>query len=416
MLALRDYGAESLIDLAAWNLQIEYLSDQAQDAVNFVKNYYQQHHEQPGYELVITEVGWPKLTYNELPDMVAEKAANVILDRVKQNHINELRSNLNQIQDVDQAIEEIVKAAEESRSIGASSDKLVTESFEKYPDVLEMYEERKEKGQSGYDTPFPKITETIGGYEPGNVHYFCARPSTGKSWCLIINALHLYEQGLDVLFVSPEMPTDKVVARQACIHAKVSYEGWDKGELKTYDEEDLKKHIDKFKDETGIKIIEGDDINYDPEAVNRTIWRYDPDVIIVDSFYEFEFPDTWGEREEIGEAAEWLWRIARKIKRRRIVIAAAQLNRETPQVPNAMRMDNLYGSDKIGQKAQVVYGMFQDDDMDLNRQMGFEQIKCRVGPYHPHFFTNWSLDSMDFDQITDEEAEQGDESDYGEHF
>lgn len=416
MLVLRDYGAEELIKLGAWNLKLEYLSDKAQDAVDFVKEYYQDHNEQPGYEIVITEVGWPKITYNELPDMVAQKAANVILKRVKKNHVNELRSRLNQIKDPDQAIEEIVNYAETSREIGASSEKVAVETFGLYPNVLEEYEYRKEHGQLGYDTPFPTITETIGGYEPGNVHYFCARPATGKSWCLILNALKLYEQGLEVLIVSPEMSAEEVTARQACIHAKVSYEDYDNGELKTYDEKDLVKHIEEFKDKTGIKLIEGEDIDYDPEEVERSVWRYDPDAILVDSFYEFEFEDAWGEREEIGMAAEWLWKLARKIKRRRIVIAAAQLNRETPQVPNAMRMDNLYGSDKIGQKAQVIYGMFQDEDMNLNRQMGFEQIKCRVGPYHPHIFTNWSLQTMDFDEITDEEVDRDSGSDYGEHF
>lgn len=417
LLVLRDFGVESLINLEAWNIKRDYLSDKAQRAIEFVEDYYKRHDEQPGYELVITDVGWSKLTFNELPDMVPDKAASVILNRVKQNHVNRLRKALRDAKDSDAAIDKIVEFAEEGRKIGRSSQGKVIESFELYPEVLDRYEYEEEHDTSGWDTPWDTITNTVGGYKEGHVHYFCGRPGTGKTWCLILNTLCLWEQGCDVLFVSPEMSSDEIVTRQACVHAKVSYEDFENNELKSFDKKDLEEHVEKYKDAEGIKIIEGE-MSFDPIEVEQAIWQFDPDVIVVDSFYKFEFDDddTWGfnERDKIRRASEWLWEIARTIKRDRVVIAAAQLNRASESSPRGMTLDNLYGSDKIGQNAQTIYGLFQDPDMELNRQMGFEQMKCRSGPYHPHFFAHWCLDTMEFREINEDnkDADKDDGSDY----
>jgi replicative DNA helicase len=339
LLTLRDIGPEALIGLDRWNLKVEYLSHQAQEAYRYVKEYYEKHGEAPGYELVIHEAGWPKIGYSDLPDMVPDEAAKNILQRVKHNFVNKAQNQIDKVfsnnpQDPEKAIDELVKQAEEARRIGSSGSAKVRESFGLYPKVLDQYNEEEDREIKGYKTPWPTITEALRGYQPGHVIYFCARPGTGKTWSLILNGIKLYEQGLDVLFVSPEMSQLEIVSRQFCVHSEVSYHDFTNNQLTHWSKEKVEEFVEEWKDEKGYLILE-DDMSYRKEDVESAIYRYDPDVIIADSFYKFG--NGYDEQDRIRQATDWLWKVSRTLGRDRIVLTAAQMNRGAEdQQPESM--------------------------------------------------------------------------------
>lgn len=149
-------------------------------------------------------------------------------------------------------------------------------------------------------------------------------------------------------------------------------------------------------------------MSFEKSEVQALISQFDPDVIAVDSIYCFG--DGRNRNEKIAAASPWLVELARKHGRPRLVLATSQMNRKSISA-DTTTIENIYGSDAIGQDAHVIYGMFASEEMYQDRKVGMKQLKVRRGVRHDPYYCNWDLDVMDFSEAPGTTAYERDEDD-----
>jgi replicative DNA helicase len=397
VLAEREEGIQALDD---FGITPDLLTAKGRKAIEFINDYRDENKGQwPGQEAMIFEIGWPRLSLGDLPDMTSRHAARLVLRRTIRDEVvgalSDVENVLKKGQDnILKAGDLLVEKAKRISNIGTGRRRAVS-LFSLYPGVLDRYLNNKE-GKIDMLTPWPTVTDSLQGWQPASVVWVVGRPSTGKSWALLLNSIVLFEQGKKVMIVSPEMSQEKVADRMACMQVGVSYGQFREGKLDYYGEEKLEKQLTELRACQGVEIL-SDEMSFRQQDVEGAVRHQDPDVIIVDSAYLFG--GSGNRNEQIQQAAPWLKKLSGKtMGRERLVIAAAQMHKRADTAEKTV-MDNIYGSDAIAQDGDVIYALFQDESMAQDRLMLVKQLKVREGKPHGKFYSNWDLDTMSFEEL-----------------
>jgi hypothetical protein len=138
--------------------------------------------------------------------------------------------------------------------------------------------------------------------------------------------------------------------------------------------------------------------------VEYAVDQFDPDVILLDSIYLLG--EGRSRSDKIENASPWVKKLAKSMGRKRLAIATSQMNRSACS-PEQMTPNNIYGSDAIYQDFDLVYGIYQDDDMFRDAIMGYYLFKMRRGTKHPPFFSNFSIEDMDFREHREVDEAEG---------
>jgi replicative DNA helicase len=405
LLLLREH--QSLNAMSDYGLTIDQFDDKTQRAIKFITQYTQDNEGLvPGPEIVASEVDWPIVYDDEIPtNMTLRYVSSIILER---SALRIMREGSKQIE---QALRLGTSGIERSKQLFQEySDKVstvgavkrqTTSIFDLYPDIQTNYYLRQQGMLNGLMTPWPSVTAATSGYKPGQVIFFTGRPGQGKTWNLILNCLQLYKQGQRILFISPELSQMEVAERAACIQMELSFDAYQRGLLSESDLSRLNIGVEYYKTFTGFHVLE-DEMSFKKEDVVRAIEKHSPDVVAFDSVYHF---GTGSKRQERIEAAcPWIKQIAKrgagKNSKKLIVFATAQMNRNAIDL-DSQTMDNIYGSDAVGQDADLIYSIFQNDEMRANKQIALCQLKVRNGKYHPPIYAMQDLDKMKFGELTD---------------
>lgn len=407
---------------ATWKLEKlgikrQFLLKDVQRAWVFVDDFLRKNQELPSDEVLCFEMKWDDTPLEEFP-VTIKYAAEVIRRRTVEQKItatvDAVNRELAKGQDhVFDAQRKLVEMADELRGLGTDG-LTATNLFDLYPEVLINYDQYKE-GEIGITTPFETMTIHTLGYQLGQAVFFVARPQTGKTWALLLNCLHVHELGYRVLLVTPELTEIEAAERAACMQTKTSYERFTRGDLDPWSEEKMREAVDEFCDKKGFWVADST-MQFSKDEVEALISQYDPDVIAIDSVYCFG--DGRNRNEKIQNVVPWLIQIARNHGRLRLVFATSQMNRSATTAETTT-MENIYGSDAIGQDAHLVYGLFQSEEMYRDKQMGITQIKIRRGTRHDPFYAHWDLDEMQFNEVNttgyerdEDEEELDDEVEY----
>jgi replicative DNA helicase len=373
-----------------------HLDESSRDAWDWVEAYMKENNgELPGDELLVFEMGWSEESLAEQPKATIKYLSHVIKRREVQfsleGIIDEVEGLLQRgSESIFEAQAALIEKVDDLRSMGLSRIHAVN-VFDLYPQVALNYQKYVE-GDLGIETPWPTMTDSIMGFQPGHVVFFVARPQTGKTWALLKTCLNCYDQGCRVLLVTPELTEDECAERLACMQAKVSYTQFTRGRLDPFGKERLEKHIEECREMKGFWVTDST-MSFDKDEVTALIGQFDPDVIAVDSIYCFG--DGRNRNEKIAAASPWLVELARKHGRPRLILATSQMNRKSISAETTT-IENIYGSDAIAQDAHVIYGMYASEEMYEDRKVGMKQLKVRRGVRHDPFYCNWDLDVMDF--------------------
>lgn len=392
--AIEDYG-----------VKLDMLDSKSQKAAAFVESYRRSHNEPPDDRILVYEIGWtqqdvetfkaaPGYLANEIKTRYVSSALNRSVDEV----INILKGGKDHVFD---ARQKFIDLADDLRGI-SSQRKTAYNLFSLYPQVAENYEKYK-KNLIGMETPFPTITEAVMGYQPGDAVCWLARPGTGKSWQLLLHAKVFLKANYRVLLVEPELTGEQVAERFACIEESVPYPDFIKGRMDDFLAKKFKERLTELSTRKGLWMLE-DNMEFDRSDVEYAINQFDPDVILIDSMYLLgEGPDR---AKKIENASPWVKRLANTMGRKRLCIATSQMNRDACSAEK-MTPNNIYGSDAIYQDFDLIYGMYQDDDMYRDKTMGYYLFKMRRGTKHPPFFSKFDIDEMDFREFSEIEEDEG---------
>lgn len=233
---------------------------------------------------------------------------------------------------------------------------------------VDAYKERKKrKGMIGIPYPFEAMNICTGGLIGGELTVIMAETGLGKTWFLLLSALHAFCEGHRVAIVTQEMSPTRLALRLDAVASGVPPDKFRRGDLSMQQEDSLVLFYKHLKDAAGTLHVYGPNevTNLERfEALMATI-RSDIDVVFWDSPYLCVRSTTDWETK-----AEFVRNIKNLTEYHNIPLFVTwQLNRfKQGAYTNAIETD-----------ADHNFLMECDEDADMMGQMHIKSTKTRDG-------------------------------------
>lgn len=374
----------------------EMFEGQAKDIWSFALNYLKTHGVGPTDEAITAQ--FPDYCW----DFPAPEPISYYVEQIKRKYafnltlvgIQSAYDNLNK-REVEKAIDDLresLRKIEDATSSEADLD-WGGDAQSRYEDYLKT---KEVKGIDGYRTPFPTLDEATQGFHDGEFILVVARQGIGKTWLSNILAHTNYKQGLRVLFFTKEMPSKQIARRFDALNFNLPYQDLRSGQLDAFKQDNWRKNISTIP--TGNLIIIGEESG-GVSHVAAKIERYKPDIVYIDGMYLMDDDqrarDNWL---KIGNISRDLKKLAKRTQKP--ILATVQFNR---QADNSKGDASNIAYGDIAKDADIILGLFQDEDQRLDKRMTLKVLKQREGQ-RPEIELDWDMSAMKFEEASDTES------------
>lgn len=271
-------------------------------------------------------------------------------------------------------------------------------------DVLEQYD-RVKAGERGIPTPWTKMDEQTMGWWPEDLIVIAGRLGAGKTWFLLLLAHAAWQSGSKVLIVGTEMNKVKLAMRFFSLHFKMTYDHVRKGRLSEFTEDTFRKGVTGMLRDQGIYLVGGGKFDFSIDAVEAAVEEAQPDILFVDGAYLIKNRGK-DRHERVSNTFDDLKRMG--ASKKIAVCANTQLNRDAKKgQKKTIAAENVGITDVAGWNADVMYGVYGDDEMIDNNEKDIIAMKVREARGRD-FRIRWDLDKMDFSEIPmDDQRDNG---------
>jgi hypothetical protein len=246
------------------------------------------------------------------------------------------------------------------------------------------------------------------GLQPGELTVVFAKRKIGKSWIVIVWAVHMWRKDLKpgekILFVTMEMTELQIMRRMACVDLRVPWNDLREGKLDMHQ----KKALDDWCDE---RIAHADDqskanIVFATSKQCRTakdigalVAEIKPVCVVVDSFYILGRGDGKSIYEKVLGNVEAL-KLDVALQYNVPVLASTQLKGTVGKDTLQADSDDAMGAKAIGDYADVTRGLFADEELWTAQERLWRGMEAReFKPKDVHI--NFNFDRMDFSEISE---------------
>lgn len=331
-------------------------------------------------------------------DFPAAEPLSYYVEQLKKKHafnltltgIQSAYDNLNK-REVDKAVDELRDALRKIEDATASEADLDwgATAENRYNDYLDI---QSKGGIDGYRTPFNILDEATQGWHDGEFILVVARQGVGKTWLTNIMAHKNYKDGLKVLYFSKEMPSNQVARRFDALEYHLPYQELRSGKLNSFREAEWRDKVQEGLP-VGQMVIVGEETG-GVSQVAAKIERHRPDIIFIDGLYLMDDDqrarDNWL---KISNISRDMKRLAKRVMIP--IIATVQFNRSADN-SKGDASNIAYGD--IAKDADIILGLFQDEDQRLDKRMTLRVLKQREGA-RPEIELDWDMDNMKFAEV-----------------
>jgi replicative DNA helicase len=331
-------------------------------------------------------------------DFPAPEPLSYYVEQLKKKHafnltltgIQSAYDNLNK-REVDKAVDQLRDALRKIEDATASEADLDwgASAEDRYNDYLEL---QNKGGIDGYRTPFQTLDEATQGWHDGEFILVVARQGVGKTWLTNIMAHKNYRDGLKVLYFTKEMPSKQVARRFDALEYNLPYQELRSGKLNSFREADWRTKVQEGLP-VGQMVIVGEETG-GVSQVAAKIERHKPDIIFIDGMYLMDDDqrarDNWL---KISNISRDMKRLAKRVMIP--IIATVQFNRSADN-SKGDASNIAYGD--IAKDADIILGLFQDEDQRLDKRMTLRVLKQREGS-RPEIELDWDMDNMKFAEV-----------------
>lgn len=335
-------------------------------------------------------------------DFPAPEPLSYYVEQIKRRHafnltlagISSAYENLNN-REVEEAVNDLREALRKIEDATSSEADLDwgADAESRYTDYLSI---QSKSGIDGYTTPFPTLDEATQGFHDGEFILIVARQGVGKTWLSNVLAHQNIGSGLKVLYFTKEMPSRQIARRFDALKFNLPYQELRSGRLDGFREAKWREEVSGGL-EVGQLIIVGEESG-GVSHVAAKIERYRPDIVYIDGMYLMDDDqrarDSWL---RIGNISRDLKKLAKRTLTP--IIATVQFNR---QADNSKGDASNIAYGDIAKDADVILGLFQDEDQRLEKRVTLRVLKQREGQ-RPEIELDWDMDAMRFEEV------QGDE-------
>lgn len=234
-----------------------------------------------------------------------------------------------------------------------------------------------------------------------------------NTWLAICMAHYAWTAGKHrVLIATTEMAKVKMTQRFCSLHLRLPYDDLRKGRLGAFQEQRFLDGVDELAKSEGL-FIAGGDFDFRMENFEAAVEEMQPALVVLDGAYLLRVEGS-NRTEQMANAWNELKRLAHRTKIPFFV--TTQFNREVKgqNMTKQLLAENIALSDVAGWNADVIYGLFQTDDMKKDKKLGVKPIKLREGAGTDDLMLNWDFDNMDFSEISQQnQQDSGGDFDIG---
>ena len=250
---------------------------------------------------------------------------------------------------------------------------------------------------------WPTFDRMSGGLGGGDVVTIVGRPGMGKTYLALHGMIHAWHQGMTTLFVSMEMKTTPIVQRVAAMATNTSIDELRTGKVASKKYKGMMNVIGSMKGEHGMWIADGA-LSATVEDLQMLARQLQPDLLIIDGAYLLRHPNVRLARHD---------RINTNVEDIKSFLAEAlnipvvqtfQFNREATKKKtlDEVGLENIAGSDAIGQLSSVVLGLFEEESIETKLKRVIRVMKGRNGETG-EFTINWRFGGFGIKQDHDDD-------------
>ncbi len=242
---------------------------------------------------------------------------------------------------------------------------------------LAKYERVKTMGSTidGIPTPWERLSNTTMGWHEEELILVVGRSGTGKSWYLLLCAKEAWLSGKKVMFVTFEMAEDIIGRRLDALIAELPYSDFKRGELGAPLEAKYKKKMAELESKGGFIVVSGGWASTVPD-IERIIKQEKPDMVFIDGVYLMDdgmkTPEPW---KKVQNVADQLKQLNQRVGIP--IMGSAQFNRNVNLKKMTGGLESIGGADRLGQNADIVIGLFNNDELRAKKQLVARLLKVR---------------------------------------
>ena len=385
----------------------EYFTEEIQKLYLFIKNHYLIHGQVPSDETLFDEVGTvPDYDCPEPPAYYAEK----IIKRYKENTLkNGIKDAVDKLkgQSPEQAEQILKELVSKCSKIGTNEVTNLVNVREVSEDRARAYLERMAHPElaTGIKWPWPYMNHMTQGMQPGELYFIVARLKQGKTWTIISVMDEVIKSEVPAMVVSMEMPVDKVIRRFESKFSSIGFGSFAQHSLTTQDKEQYIESVNRIKNGVSPLWVVGNGRVRTVQDVELLIKEKKPRVVMIDGVYLMgvDGGSKQSKWERVSAVVDELQKLS---QREQIsIIATSQFNRGVKKGAKDGDAGDVGFAYEIGQAADILMSLAQDEDMKLNKEMVLRVLERREGECF-NLKLNWNFETMDFSEIgaiTDEE-------------
>lgn len=271
----------------------------------------------------------------------------------------------------------------------ARREKLVNVS----EDAVKMIHMETVKVEKGLDTGlkfgWPTFDAMSGGLAGGDLVSIVGRPGMGKTYMELHGMINAWHVGLTTLFVSMEMKNLPLVQRVAAMSSHTSISELKAAQVSSKQYRTMIKVLGSMQGEHGMWIADGS-LSASVKDLYILCSQLKPDVLFIDGAYLLRRNDDMPmpRHEKINRNTEDVKFLAEQINIP--IVQSFQFNRAMTKKAHIEEVDleDIAGSDAIGQLSSVVLGLFEEDSIETALKRKIRILKGRNGE-RGEFDINW---------------------------
>jgi replicative DNA helicase len=248
---------------------------------------------------------------------------------------------------------------------------------------------------------WPYMDNMTGGALAGDVISFVGRPAAGKTFKMLKTAIHNWQIGANVLFVSMEMNVLAVAQRLAAMYAhtgltQLKMKGYGTATYNKFSSAlmNMTEHENKFYTVDGNLAASVEDIYILAEQLKCS-------AVYIDGAYLLKHKNPRLDRyTRVAENVELIKQNTSAIEVP--TICSWQFSREAAKKGKAtgqkVGLEDIGYSDAIGQISSIVMGLFQEEGVETMQTRLVDVLKGRNGEVG-QFSINWDFINMDFTEV-----------------
>jgi len=376
-----------------------FLTDGESELFDQLEDFAQRYGKLPSPQTVRTDMGTELVDVAESPAYYADAVEKRYIHNGLKQALQHAADHLGGAQgsNPDKALEIATNAVME---LQADKQSNAITAFERSGrELISEIKERIFVGIDGIKFGWPYLDNITGGIMAGDMVSMVGMTGSGKTWLAIYNALTAWATGKRVLFISMEMPAERIRNRAAAMHAGVDPSKINRGKVDTWEMEHLSSALSES--DTPFWIVDGQ-YTATVDDVHALARQMQPDLCVVDGAYLLKHPTEHDRYKRVAENADLL---VKKVSPHAPVISTWQFKREVQEKlkkkedPEVEDIGYAYAA---AQNATVAIGIVAEESVEGLAQRRLVMMKGREGE-SGQFRVNWNFQKMDLSEIETEE-------------